>query len=219
MATTTPAPAPAPSDLPGKPEDETDSRNARQAIAGPLVFSCGKCRTIIGDSLSLVGTHAQLKTITLAAASKITRTEELVTSKVGLDKGSTFVNLNCFNCSALLGRYYLTTPKGLDELREKFSFLIENISSYELGKYEYGEAVDAPNPTLEESRVESQQKPSLELEENILKIQHVVLGLENRLSRVEELCTLQYANKTLSHSAAEDSQDDEDGPQRKKGRK
>jgi hypothetical protein len=153
------------------------------ALNGPLVFSCGNCRTIIGDSLSLIGTHAQLRTITLSAASKITRTEDLLTSKTGVDKGSTFVNLTCFSCSSLVGKYYLTTPKGLDDLRERFSFTIDNITSYELGKSEYGQIEMNPEPPVV---ISSNNGIGEDEDENILKIQHVILGLESRINKLEE---------------------------------
>lgn len=166
-----------------------DSSSTTPAINGPLVFSCGKCHTIIGDSLSLVGTHAQLKTLTLSAASKVTRNESLITSQSSIDKGSTFVALMCYNCSKILGRYYITTPRTLDDLREKFTFFVDDISSYELGRPEYGE--NQPNAGLSGLTSSNSSAVSEEVEVGLLKVQHVILGLEERIRRIEDLLQVQ----------------------------
>ena len=58
------------------------------------------------------------------------------------DIGSTYFNFVCAHCHTIIGRYYLTTSSDLDSLREKFSFLIDEISSYELGKSQLGKIPD-----------------------------------------------------------------------------
>ena len=104
------------------------------AVDTPLVFQCLKCRSIVGDSLSVVSIHQNMQLITLSAADHIRREKEIYTSKSGDDIGSTFYRFSCTLCSSVIGRYYLTTSKDLDALREQFSFDIQAVSSYQLGK-------------------------------------------------------------------------------------
>ena len=64
-------------------------------VAAPLVFSCIKCRTIVGDSYSFITTDEVSNTLTLSAASNIQRTDELYTSYSEHDEGSTYF---CYSC-------------------------------------------------------------------------------------------------------------------------
>lgn len=83
-----------------------------------------------------------MQTITLTGASNISRSADVYTSKSGLDVGSTYYKFFCTSCQANLGRYYLTTSKDLDDLREKFTFTIDSIKSYELGKNKIGKGLE-----------------------------------------------------------------------------
>ena len=82
-----------------------------------------------------------MQTITLTAASGIQRSADVYTSKAGPDVGSTYFRFTCASCQNPLGRYYLTTSRDLDNLREKFTFTIESITSYELGKPQHGKII------------------------------------------------------------------------------
>jgi len=99
---------------------------------GPLIFSCLNCRTIIGDSFSLVCTNRGLNSITLSKAHSIAKLEDLITSRDSIDLGSTYFPVKCSFCDAILGRFYITTPKALDEIREHFTFMMDFLSSYEV---------------------------------------------------------------------------------------
>lgn len=184
------------------PAPPASSSSSATLSNSPLVFSCSKCRTIIGDSLSLVGTHSQLQTITLTAANAISRGEELLTSseKDAIDRGATFIPLSCLSCSSPIGRYYITTPKGLDEMRERFSFLTTHLSSYQLGRATYGEisedGISLASLAATDTTVVNKEGEegggggggvSEEVEEVLVKVQHVILGLEERISRLEEI--------------------------------
>ena len=99
-----------------------------------------------------------MRTVTLCAASNIQRSTDLFTSKEGPDLGSTYFRFSCAECRARLGLYYLTTPKDLDELREKFTFSYKSVSLYELGNAQHGgdrpvplDNSDQPHPVSEES--------------------------------------------------------------------
>lgn len=72
-----------------------------------------------------------------AAASNISRSEDVVKSKAGRDIGSTFHLLHCAGCSSTVGRVYVTTPAPIDALRNRFTFDSDAVNSYELGKSEF----------------------------------------------------------------------------------
>lgn len=174
-------------------EDQPSSSASEDAIQGPLVFSCSKCRTIVGDSFSYLSSHEEMKTITLTAASSIQRSADVYTSKTGEDVGSTYFSFTCLNCQAPLGRYYLTTSRDLDELREKFTFTCEGISSYQLGKSQHGKMpeptglseIAAPTSTSSVDLQTMEQTVS-GLNEEVLKIQHVFFGMQQRLEMLEQ---------------------------------
>ena len=111
-------------------------------IKGPLVFSCSNCKTIVGDSYAYICGNEQAKTITLSAANNIERSADVFTSKGGYDVGSTYFTFACSYCHTTIGRYYLTTSKGLDEIREKFTYFVNSLNSYELGKSKFGKIAD-----------------------------------------------------------------------------
>lgn len=159
-------------------------------VTGPLVFSCQKCKTIIGDSFSFLSSNEEMRTITLTATSNIQRSADVYTSKSGGDVGSTYFSFTCFHCQAPLGRYYLTTSRDLDSLREKFTFSVEGISSYELGKAQHGKMPD-PVP-LETAAAASADDAGISasvvsLGEEVFKIQHVFVGMLQRLEAVEKI--------------------------------
>ena len=165
-------------------------------IKGPLVFSCGKCKTIVGDSFSFLTSHEEMGTITLTAASNIQRSADVYTSKTGGDVGSTYFSFTCIHCQSPLGRYYLTTSRDLDDLREKFTFTCDGISSYELGKSQHGKMPEPIVPADGEAGGAGGAGSALlgaevaetvaGLNEEVFKIQHVFVGMLQRLENVEQ---------------------------------
>ena len=123
--------------------DQGENSHNDAQVSGPLVFHCLKCKTVVGDSFSLVCSSEEAKTITLSAASNIQRTNELYTSYETLDEGSTYFSLLCVGCQQSLGRYYVTTSIDLDYARTRFTFAIDSITSYELGKAQHGQIPEA----------------------------------------------------------------------------
>lgn len=122
-----------------------DGDDAGLQISGPLVFCCLKCKSIVGDSFSFLSSNEEAKTITLSSASNIQRTNELFTSYESLDEGSTYFCVLCRECQQTLGRYYVTTSTDLDHVRDRFTFSIDAITSYELGKSQHGKM---PEPVV-----------------------------------------------------------------------
>lgn len=136
----------------------------------PLVFSCASCRTIVGDSCSLVDTNEQLQTVTLSGASNVSRLKERLTSDSPADEGSSYNELQCEGCRAVLGKFYLTTPRALDVIREQFSFLVDKLQSYEIGRVSQGVAgpvkivhpdSDAPSSSSSAENIAAQMNEEL----------------------------------------------------------
>ena len=182
-------------------------------IRGPLVFSCSKCKIIVGDSFSFLTSNEELGSITLTAASNIQRSADVYTSKTGGDVGSTYFSFTCIHCQAPLGRYYLTTSRDLDDLREKFTFTCDGISSYELGKSQHGKMPDpiAVDSSMNAGGAQGTGVASADvaqtvasLNEEVFKIQHVFVGMLQRLEAVEQrvgiASSLAYAPPPPQHA-------------------
>ncbi|KAJ1404712.1 yippee zinc-binding/DNA-binding /Mis18, centromere assembly-domain-containing protein [Ochromonadaceae sp. CCMP2298] len=156
-------------------------------VSGPLVFSCAQCKTIVGDSFSFLSSNEEAKTVTISAASSIQRSTELYTSYASLDEGSTYFCFMCSQCQNMLGRYYVTTSVDLDHVREKFTFNIDSITSYELGKAQHGKMPEPEVSMGEQAKTEDKQGgPALEcVQEDVDKIQHVLVDLVGRVGQLE----------------------------------
>mmetsp|Transcript_31610 Transcript_31610/g.30145 ORF Transcript_31610/g.30145 Transcript_31610/m.30145 type:complete len:280 (+) Transcript_31610:249-1088(+) len=155
-----------------------------------------------------------MQTITLTAASGIQRSADVYTSKAGSDVGSTFFRFTCVECQNTLGRYYLTTSKDLDDLREKFTFTIDSINSYELGKSQHGKIfkdtppVTAVDPEINDENtlvlcdnVSSKDLAFNEVNGEIVKMQHVIHDLFERICRQEqEMQEMQLYNRSIAGS-------------------
>ena len=127
-----------------------------------------------------------MQTITLTAASGIQRSADVYTSKAGPDVGSTYFRFTCAACQNSLGRYYLTTSKDLDNLREKFTFTIESITSYELGKPQHGRITDLPPEQGESVQIEinKQINDSGKIESKVLLLEVQTLNSVLMLSNL-----------------------------------
>lgn len=174
------------------PSSEIGDSEDQQEISGPLVFSCSKCRTIVGDSYSFLSSNEDMQTITLTAASNIQRSADVYTSTLGSDIGSTYFSFSCINCNTSLGRYYLTTSSDLDDLRSKFTYNVGVINSYELGKSQHGKMPDlielSNNNEYDEdqSNVNIKVKESLtSLNDEVFKVQRVIMDVLERVSQLE----------------------------------
>lgn len=175
-----------------------------------LIFQCIRCKTIIGDSLALRSTNETLQIIALNGASNIQKCMEVGTSKTGIDCGCTYFSFSCEICKVKLGKFYVSTTKDLDSIREMFSFDINCISSYEIGKPKIchskqensnkqsasNQITDNISKQISDSCIEQQNKqlmPSVEdiitnseLAKEILKVQHVLLDILGRVAALEE---------------------------------
>eukprot|EP00696_Hemimastix_kukwesjijk_P011420 gnl/Hemi2/24337_TR8181_c0_g1_i1.p1 gnl/Hemi2/24337_TR8181_c0_g1~~gnl/Hemi2/24337_TR8181_c0_g1_i1.p1 ORF type:complete len:271 (-),score=72.77 gnl/Hemi2/24337_TR8181_c0_g1_i1:580-1392(-) len=99
-----------------------------------IVFQCQHCRTIVGDSFSLIAMDRELQAIILTDVLNIEVKQEAITSRHGRDAGSTFFAMCCTHCNNTLGKVYKTTARHMDGVRDLFSLHQDSISSYELGR-------------------------------------------------------------------------------------
>lgn len=98
--------------------------------------------------------------------------------------GSTYFRFSCARCHDRLGRYYLTTSKDLDELREKFTFDYECVTLYELGNAQHG--VDKPMPLdiFDQPHPDSGQSKSGTEDKRVGDAQNAQLSVKEELARV-----------------------------------
>lgn len=200
------AAAPASDDYNDEYEYDDDDE---EEIAAPVVFQCGTCRSIFGDSYSFVGSNADLLLVTLSAVTNITTSTEPQTSKDGMDMGSSFQELLCSQCQTVLGRKYLTTPVPLDAIRGLFSFATTTIASYQLGYPQLqlqsslangnGDDLKATaNTSFADMKratiacdqavkaLSSDRQELLKLREDMTKVQNLLLVVDERLHQLEE---------------------------------
>lgn len=156
----------------------------QQEVDAPLVFQCKSCSIIIGDSWSMQSSNAQMETITLSAASNVSRADEAVTSKQGADVGSTFHLLHCGKCGAHLGKVYLTTARALDSLRDMFTFSTDAVTSYKLGGGEVASGADGSKAGG--AGIAAVQADLADAVDNIEKLQSLVLVVDQRITALEE---------------------------------
>lgn len=176
-------------------EDQDEEEEEEEEVAAPVVFQCGTCRSIFGDSYAFVGANADLLLVTLSDVTNVARAPETQTAKDGADAGSSFRELLCKQCQAVLGRQYLTTPIALDELRGLYSFSTAAIASYQLGYPQLESqreplgadaakrataACDATVRSLAADRDEL-----LRLREDMTKVQNLLLVVDERLRSLE----------------------------------
>ncbi|GLD95620.1 hypothetical protein PINS_up004297 [Pythium insidiosum] len=181
-------------------EDEEDEEEEEdEEIAAPVVFQCGTCRCIFGDSYSFVSSNAELLLVTLSAVTNVAVGPEPLTSKEGPDLGSSFLELLCKQCQTVLGRQYLTTPMALDPIRSLYSFSTSCIASYQLGYPQLSQAASGATapPSVDEIKkandacvdavnvLSMDRQELLRLREEMTKVQNLLLVVDERLHDLE----------------------------------
>jgi hypothetical protein len=163
---------------------------------GPLVFQCVACRTIVGDSLRTIGTFEELGAFsTEVCSNNVVASKDISTSTRANDHGATYRILHCAQCHAELGSTYLTTPARFSALRGAITFNISSLQSYALG-----DAVPAGLLPSHEGSVQPATAASTthidpvagvsssvedELRAELLKIQTIILSLNERVLNIE----------------------------------
>uniref|UniRef100_A0A8C6SP97 Protein Mis18-alpha n=1 Tax=Neogobius melanostomus TaxID=47308 RepID=A0A8C6SP97_9GOBI len=146
---------------------------------GPVVFICGKCKLLVGDSLSWDGTEdshqIRLKKITEhVVVGKETRMYEPDKRSMCL-----IVDLICHGCHSVIGMVYLSTPKQLDHKRFTFCLNVADIDSYVLGSANQMLAAEGPN----------EQPVTLEyrgfVEQQLKEVKLMVVSMAQRIEEIE----------------------------------
>ncbi|GAQ89502.1 hypothetical protein KFL_005300060 [Klebsormidium nitens] len=172
-----------------------------------LIFQCQHCNAILGDSLSLVATDEELRTITLRGASSIVILEEQPrTYEEGKAAGSTFLTIKCKSCRTDVGGVFITTPRNLDGIRDLLSLDAQKISSYALGSPEVLASApnDAPAPPAILDPFTSSAK-ILRMESELLKVENMILLHSERLDQLEG------AGRDLPSTAGDEETNDRRG--------
>ncbi|ETL38156.1 hypothetical protein F441_10523 [Phytophthora nicotianae CJ01A1] len=170
-----------------------DTEEEEEGAMPLVVFQCSTCRSIFGDSYAFVCSTEQLWLVTLSHVTNVALAPEVQTANTGLDAGSSYYELLCHNCQAVLGRKYLTTPVVLDGIRDLFSFSTEAITSYTLGdpmqKGEGGE-----DEWMKQAAVvchEAMQKLAVDrsevarLRDEMEKVKGLMVTVDDRLAHLE----------------------------------
>ncbi|KAG5520114.1 hypothetical protein PMAC_001190 [Pneumocystis sp. 'macacae'] len=102
---------------------------AETAEEPPTVFQCVNCRSVVGDSYAWSTSHRESNTITLAEVPE----DSIIESEMEeCTPQGNFTEISCKHCKGNLGRIYKSTPRRLDDIRDMFTFNLDNIISYEL---------------------------------------------------------------------------------------
>ncbi|CCI43941.1 hypothetical protein ABG067_004416 [Albugo candida] len=183
---------------------ELDARKSNDERSFPVIFQCNKCRSILGDSFSFVCSSKKLSTLTLDAVTNVVIKEYTKTSQQGIDIGSSFRDVFCRKCKMLIGQYYLTTPRELDDIRNCYSLFTKSIASYQLGhphrmrsqrRQDQDEndvrsmssfAETTSNCVMEVEALSHDRAKVSKLYDDMSKVQNLLLVLDERLHAVEK---------------------------------
>ncbi|KAJ1863782.1 Protein Mis18-alpha [Coemansia sp. RSA 2703] len=156
--------------------EQHDTGDSDDAINGPIVFSCAKCRTILGDTFAYVSSLPEYNLFGLQA---VPSSVVCAKSKKTTDEGI-FHELSCAECQAVIGRRYLTTIEGMDSIRNTFALDISKVLTYELGKCLKGE--DLAKQTLPPPEFYT----SVSFHEDMTMVKNNVTAIAARLQKLEQ---------------------------------
>ena len=181
-------------------------------------FQCRKCNTIVGDTSDWVTSDKKAKTISLGRARQVEIQKKLHMSQSGDDFGSVFSKITCKSCKTELGKMYRNTAPEYDLARNSFTFDATKILCYVLGsncepalkgrKRPRKEAEEEFNVDFKEmdsqignlyDAVNDLSRKFLGFQDEHLKMEHVFLIWEQRISKMEQtLAQLQGFRKEKS---------------------
>ncbi|KAH9488157.1 hypothetical protein Btru_064901 [Bulinus truncatus] len=165
----------------GYPKD-LQSKEESTLTVSATVFQCENCRTILGDSSTLIYTCEPLATITIQAVQPSRfriqkRYEKSVSSNALLD-GSSFKRVYCSKCSHEVGKIFKNLPSHLTLMADHISLDVQKITSYEI-------------PNTQRSQKQDSNEILLKIQQEILKIQVVLINLNQRLESIENTLALE----------------------------
>ncbi|GJD09407.1 Protein Mis18-alpha [Galdieria sulphuraria] len=161
---------PATDDLKQAEEEKVPTETPSKAI---FVLQCAHCKTLLGDTCSLISAQVELSAIVLTKA-------------VNIEVEDSIGNLEhrCRQC--VVGRCYKATPRSLDHIRDMFTLFENNLLSYPL-------SCSMDNSRTEPSRKEDNQSENLyQVESDIRTIQQMLVILGDRILRLESKFSKMY---------------------------
>ncbi|XP_029956414.1 protein Mis18-alpha [Salarias fasciatus] len=147
---------------------------------GPVVFICGKCRMIVGDSLSWDGSEESLNQIRLKRVTdNVLLGNESRVHEEGKRYSCLIVDLICRGCCKVIGMVYTSTPRKLDHKRFTFCLDVAQIDSYVLGSANNKLAAEGTKEqpaTLEDKEAVEQQLTEMKM---------LVMTMAQRMEEIE----------------------------------
>mmetsp|Transcript_14365 Transcript_14365/g.56522 ORF Transcript_14365/g.56522 Transcript_14365/m.56522 type:complete len:201 (+) Transcript_14365:59-661(+) len=182
---------------------EHEDMDIEEEPSAPLVFQCGVCKQVVGDSWSFHSSDADVGIVCLGAVTGVAcDLEKVSVCSSGKDAGSTYASLYCAECKTEVGRKYLTTSEELDNARGRYSLLVEKVCSYELGSAEIhsgeGEAANAVRNGIYSAHVADTigqlTSNCAELQTSLLKVEKVLVYYDQRLKALENASEVEWVD-------------------------
>ncbi|XP_068457098.1 protein Mis18-alpha [Clinocottus analis] len=152
-------------------EDEED---------GPVVFICGKCKLVVGDSMSWDGSEDSQNQIRLKRVTdNVVVGEDTRLFEASKRSLCLVVDLFCRGCHSVLGMVYSSTPKNLDHKRFTFCFNVADIDSYVLGSA--GQMLAAEGPKEQPITLEYTGN----VEQQLIEMKMLVMSMAQRLEEID----------------------------------
>ncbi|KAJ2803558.1 hypothetical protein H4R20_002843 [Coemansia guatemalensis] len=163
--------------------DSSGSANGSgdEVINGPVVFSCAKCRTIIGDTFAYVASIPERNLFALSEVpdSVMCGKSRKISSEHGED-GCVYYDLTCAECDSLIGRRYVTTIEDMDVIRNAYALDIQRVMTYELGKCMGGRPPNSDRPPPPEFYT------SVAFQEDLNLVKNNVTAIAAKLQKLEQ---------------------------------
>ncbi|KAG4305317.1 hypothetical protein PORY_001487 [Pneumocystis oryctolagi] len=163
----------------------------------PTVFQCVNCRSVVGDSYAWSTSHRESNTITLAEVPE----DSIIESEMEeCTPQGNFTEISCKHCKGNLGRIYKSTPRRLDDIRDMFTFNLDNIISYQLGPKKtqsskpingiFGSSIDAEI----QNEINKLKSFTVAVFEQVEELQNRSTSLETELQKVKNFSLDLLAN-------------------------
>ncbi|XP_005108380.1 kinetochore protein mis18 [Aplysia californica] len=143
------------------------------------VFQCESCRSILGDSSSYVCFNEDLRSVTLSMPTgtqpqfiEVQALKKKHQSEIVDFHKKVFQTVTCKHCSQPVGMVFHDLPAHLSPMNHQITFLVDQISSYEVGS-----PSNQPNSIFTE--IEKLQK-------EVTKLQRVMLNISDRIVTIEK---------------------------------
>ncbi|KAJ1854831.1 hypothetical protein IWW56_001669 [Coemansia sp. RSA 2131] len=168
-----------------------------ESINGPVIFSCAKCRTILGDTFAYVASIPERNLFALhAVPDSVACSKARKMSTARGEEDSVYYELICTECDSVVGRRYVTTVEDMDVIRNAYSLDIEKVLTYELGKCMSNRPTSTEGPPPE-------FYTSVAFHDDLVMVKNNVTAIAAKLQRLEQ--TMARLPATSPRSAQQSS--------------